>query len=196
MSAAAEPAFTVPLSRAMRRAGLRGAMAQVRLEGDILVLGGDGGGTLALVPGDVTCIRIASYPGRHRPTGYETRIWRRQASGSLAIVPMNHAMGGYGPVMRRFAGWVFADGGSVLRGPSLPALLFQMAWTVGGIALIALLLLGGAIAEGLWWMWLIVALFAGLAVLLFVGLRRAYWPRRVIRPEQLDEFLPLSEENR
>ena len=56
--------------------------------------------------------------------------------------------GHYRLVMRQFAGWAFSHGGEVLRGPSLVSLLAQAVWTVGSLALFALVLLGGAIAEG------------------------------------------------
>jgi hypothetical protein len=196
LTADAEATFTVPLGSAMRGAGLRGTMAEIRLEGDALILTGDQGGRLAIPARDVECIRVASHPGRYRSTGYETRIWRIGTRAPLSIVPMPHALGNYGATMRSFAGWVFADGGKVLRGPSLPVLIVQMTWTVGSVALVAVLLLGGAIVEGLWWMWLIEAFVIGLAILLFVGLRRSYFPRRVSRPDQLDELVPPAEENR
>jgi len=84
----------------------------------------------------------------------------------------------------------------VLRGPGLLSVIVQMGFTVGSTGLLTLLLLGGAIVEGSVWMWLVVLFFASLTVLLFVGLRRSYWPRRVSSPEELDEFLPPREEQR
>jgi len=75
-------------------------------------------------------------------------------------------------------------------------MIVQMTWIVGSVTLVAVVLLGGAIVEGKWWMWLIEAFVVALAILLFVGLRRSYWPRHVSRPDQLDELLPTREENR
>ena len=196
MGARAEPPFEVPLRRSLRRAGLRGSTAEVRLQGDTLILSGAEGGSLAIPPSAVECLRIASYSSRHVPPDYEFRIWRAGERGSLVIATAPRRHGSYGPVMREFAGWVFADGGRVLRGPGLLRLIVQMIWTVGTVALFALVLLGGAIAEGKWWMWLITLFVAGLAVLLFVGLYRTSWPRRVTSPEQLDEMLPAREEVR
>jgi len=171
-------------------------MAEIGLEGDALILAGDQGGRLAIPAREVECIRIASSPARYGSASYETRIWRTGTPGGLAIVPVPRAPGSYGPTMRNFAGWVFADGGVVIRGPSLAAVIVQMTWTVGSVTLVAVVLLGGAIVEGKWWMWLIEAFVVGLAILLFVGLRRSYWPRRVSRPDQLDELLPPREESR
>ena len=188
--------FTIKLSRALRSAGLRGSAAEIGLEGEVLVLSGDQGGRIAIPAQEVERIRIVSYPARYVPTDYRTRIWRTGEPRSLVIAPETRRTGDYGPVMRQFAGWVFANGGEVLRGPSLVRLLAQMIWTVGSLALIALVLLGGAIVEGRWWMWLITAFVAGLAGLLFVGLYRTAWPRRVTEPGQLDEYLPPAQETR
>ena len=194
MSAPAEPAFEVPLLEAMRRAGLEGLMAEVRLDGDTLRLAGDRGGALAIPAREVDRIRIAAFRGRRGPPLHETRIWRAGAEGSLLLVASPHHPGSYGPVIRRFAGWVFAEGGEVLRGPGMLSVIVQMGFTVGSTGLLTLLLLGGAIVERSVWMWLVVLFFASLTVLLFVGLRRSYWPRRVSSPEELDEFLPPREE--
>ena len=160
------------------------------------MLTGEQGSRLAIPAGDVACIRIAGFPVRYGPTLYETRIWRTGKGRPLLIVPMPHQLANYGPAMREFAGWVHAVGGDVLRGPGLLALVVQTAFTVGSVALIALLLLGGAIVEGKWWMWVITLFAAGLAVLLFFGLYRTSWPRRVTSPDELDEMLPLREESR
>ena len=196
MSAPAEPAFQVPLLEAMRRAGLDGSMAEIRLDGDTLRLVGERSGALAIRAGEVDRIRIAAFRGRRGPPLHETKIWRAGERTPLLIVASPHHPGSYGPVIRRFAGWVFAEGGQVQRGPGLLSVIVQMGFTVGSTGLLTLLLLGGAIVERSFWMWLVVLFFAGLTVLLFVGLRRSYWPRRVSSPEELDEFLPPREEER
>ena len=196
MNAPAEPAFEVPLLKAMRRAGLDGAMAEIRLDGDTLRLSGDQGGALAIPAREVARIRIARFAGRRGPPLHETKIWRAGEKAPLLLVASPHHPGSYGPVIRQFAGWVFAEGGQVLRGPGLLSVIVQMGFTVGSTGLLTLLLLGGAIVERRFWMWLVVAFFAALTVLLFVGLRRSYWPRHVCSPEELDEFLPPREESR
>jgi len=171
-------------------------MAAIRLDGDKLRLAGDRGGALAIPAREVDRLRIAAFHGRRGPALHETKIWRAGEKAPLLLVASPHHPGSYGPVIRQFAGWVFAEGGQVLRGPGLLSVIVQMGFTVGTTGLLTLLLLGGAIVEGSVWMWLVVLFFASLTALLFVGLRRSYWPRRVSSPEELDEFLPPREEQR
>ena len=188
------PRFTFPLGKTLRGAGLQGAAVEVELEGKALILRGDGGGRLSIPAREVECMRIASYTARSHPTSWQTFIWRSGERRPVAISPLSHEPGDYGPMMRTFSIWVSADGGRVLRGPGLTSLIIQMILTVGSVSLVALVLLGAAIVDRQWYMWLITAFVAGLAVLLFVGLRRTNWPRRVTEPDLLAEFLPPAQE--
>jgi hypothetical protein len=197
------PGFAVPLRRAMRRAGLRGSTAEVRLQGDELVLTGDAGGMILIPAREVDRIRIASIrlpPPRHsvRPpaTLYDTKIWRSGERRPLLIGPPLDHPTRYGPVMREFAGWVFAAGGEILRGPGLFALTVEMVWTVGSVTVVGLLLLGGAIVEDRLWLWIVSAIVLALPFFLARRIYRRHWPRRVSRPEELDEVLPPREESR
>jgi hypothetical protein len=202
LSDGAPPHFAVPMRRAMRREGLAGSKVEVRLQGDTLVLTGDAGGSLSVSAAEVDRIRIASVrlpPPRRSPrpprTLYETRIWRSGNRARLLIGPPADRRGHYRAVMREFAGWVFEDGGKVLRGPGLATLLLQTVWATVPLGLIGLLLLGGAIVEGRPWLWLLAFFVLTLPVLLARRAYRRHWPRRVTRPEELDEVLPPTEES-
>jgi hypothetical protein len=202
LSDAAEPRFAVPLRRAMKREGLAGSKADVALHGDTLVLMGDGGGRIRVSARDVDRMRIASLqlpPPRHstRPPAilYESRIWRTGKRAPLLIGPPADRPDHYRALMREFAGWVFAEGGEVIRGPSLAALTVQMVWTVVPLSLLGLLLVGGAMVEGLVWLWLAAASVLALPFFLARWAYRRHWPRRVSRPEELDEQLPPPEES-
>lgn len=201
MKDGAERHFPVPLRRAMRREGLTGSKAEVRLEGDALVLTGDGGGRLRISASEVDRIRIASLPlppPRHstRPPRIVFETWIRRSGGraALRIGPPGPGHGGpYRAAIREFAGWVFAGGGEVYRGPGLPTLIVKMAWVVVPLSLIGLLLLGGAIVEGRLWLWLAALFVLALPIWLARRIWRRHWPRRVGRPEELDEVLPPPE---
>ena len=199
---AAEPYFAVPMRRAMRREGLAGSKVEVRLQGNALVLTGDAGGSLRVPAAEVDRIRIARVrlpPPRHSPrppkTVYETRIWRSGHRAGLLIGPPADRRRHYRALMREFAGWVFAGGGKVVRGPGLAILLVQTAWAIVPLGLIGLLLLGGAIVEGRFWLWLVAFFVLALPIFLARRVYRRHWPRRVSRPEELDEVLPPPEEN-
>lgn len=197
----AERHFTVPLRRAMRREGLAGSKAEVRLEGEALLLIGDSGGTIRISAREVDRLRIASLqlpPPRHstKPprTVYETWIRRRGSRAAVRIGPPGPGHGGpYRATIREFAGWVFADGGAVYRGPGLATLIVEMAWVVVPLSLIGLLLLGGAIVEGRFWLWLVAFFVLASPIVLARRAWRRHWPRRVSRPEELDEVLPPPE---
>jgi hypothetical protein len=202
LSDAAEPRFAVPLRRAMRREGLTGSKAEVRLEGDALVLTGDAGGSMRIPAPEVDRLRIASLllpPPRHSPRPprmlYETWIWRSGNRARLLIGPPADRRGQYRAVMREFAGWVFADGGKVYRGPGLATLIVKMAWIFVPLSLLGLLLLGGAIIEGRPWLWLVAFFVLALPILLARRTWQRHWPRRVTCPEELDEVLPPPKES-
>ena len=200
MNEQAEPRFAVPLRRAMRREGLAGSRAEVRLQGDTLVLTGDSGGTLSIAAAEVERLRIAFHelpPPRFvvRPPSrlYQARI-RRRAKRSLLVGPPSDRPDQYRAAMRLFAGWVFANGGEVLRGPGLAELILRLVWAIVPLTLIGLLLLGGAIVEGLVSLGLAAVLVLALPAFLVRRIHRRHWPRRVTRPEELDEVLPPPEE--
>ena len=187
----------MPLLAGLRAAGLRGENAHVRIRGDKLVITGDEAGGIEIAPHDVDRIRINTYSSRARPIPhYDTRIWLRGVWKPLAFAPPRHRHGTYGPVMREFAGWVFADGGKVIRGPGLFGLVVQTVLTIGIPSLVTLALLGEALESGQIAIWIVTVFCAGLTLLLFNALYLSQGPRRVTRPEQLDEFLPAREEKR
>jgi hypothetical protein len=201
LSDAAGPRFAVPLRAAMKREGLAGATVSVSLDGDVLVLTGEGGGLLRVPAAEVERLRIATVtlpPPRHsvRPptTLYEARIWRTGHRGRLLIGPSADRPHHYRSVMREYAGWVFAGGGEVLRGPGLGELVLRMAWAIVPLGLLGLLLLGGAVVEGLAWLWLLAASVLAAPIFLARRIRRRHWPRRVESPEALDDVLPPLEE--
>lgn len=201
MSDAAGRRFAVPLRRTMKREGLAGETVAVSLDRNALVLTGDAGGLLRVPATEVERIRIATLllpPSRHsmRPptTLYETRIWRTDNRARLLIGPATDRPVHYRSVMREFAGWVFADGGEVFRGPGLAELILRMAWTIVPLSLIGLLLVGGAMVEGLAWLWLLAVSVLATPFFLAHRIWRRHWPRRVHRPEELDEVLPPLEE--
>ena len=191
------PGFVVPIGPSLRRVGLEGNAARVALDGDRLILTGDRSGRLEIPARQVRSMRIGMYRSRWRPRPtYDTRIWRRGERLALAIAPPALGYGAYGPVMREFAGWVFADGGVVIRGYGLFGLIAQALIVTGGFSLITLALLGEALASGGVGPWIGAFVCAGLTLLLSKALILGQWPRRVTRPEQLDEFLPAREDAR
>lgn len=182
---------------AMRAVGLSGVTARVGLRGDTLVIAGDESGEIEIRPSEVDRMRISAYSSRAQPRPrYDTRIWRHGERTPLAIAPPLDRHGTYGPVMRTFAGWVFADGGQIIRGPGLFGVSVELVVMIGFPGLITLALLNEALASGGVGLWIVTFFSAGLTALLFKALSVSQWPRRVTRPEELDEYLPAREESR
>lgn len=199
MNDAGGPGFAVPLRKAMRREGLAGPAALVSLEGDVLVLRGQERGQLRVPAGDVERLRLATltlppprFAARPPTKLYEARIRRSGRRPRLLVGPTTDR-DHYRSIMREFAGWVFTDGGEVLRGPGLFELALRMAWAIVPLGLLGLLLLGGAIVEGLAWLWLLALGVLATPFVLARRVARRHWPRRVTRPEELDEVLPALE---
>jgi hypothetical protein len=186
----AEETFQCHVNRHMRKLGLVGSVAWVRVGNDVIDLTGADGGQVRIRLDDMTRIRVGYLDSKGR--AYETRIWSWGAEKPLRIMPTIASWAAYAQAVRSLASGLVARQRKdrIERGYSrFDALL--------GPVLTGLLVLGAvgvsifALGNEPWWGRLLVPVIPLIVFgsLLWLGVAR-YWPRPIRELSDLDVQLP------
>ena len=182
--------FHCYMTRDLRKQGLDGAEAWVRVNDEMIDLSGTEGGQLRVRLDDVTRIRVGYLDAKGRT--YETRLWRSGSEKPLRLAATSGTWWAYGDAIRAVAAGLIARQrfDRIERGNSRFDALF-------GPSMMGALLVGAigvsvfALGHEPWWGRLLVPLIPLIvfSILLWLGVAR-YWPRPIGDLADLDVQLP------
>jgi hypothetical protein len=190
MTAAAPPSFRAPLTRPMRRRGLKGRFAELRCEGPLLRFRGAEAGEFALSASMVARMLVGVHFSKLGPL-YKTHIWRSDEHERLTLQPY-HSEGGYGAVIGAFAEAVqrAAGPGRIETGiHRRDALFLPVAFGIVGTLLVAFGWIEMA-DRPLWEPMVPTSIFLALEGLIVWDCWRSRWPRKVTSLDALALHLP------
>lgn len=185
-----EQVFQCYLTRALRRQGLHGSVAWVRVTPELIDFTGTESGQFRVRIDDIVRLRVGYVDAKSRT--YETRLWTWGAGRPLRIVPVTSAWAAYGAATRLIASELLARqrGDRIEQGASKfdavfgPLMMGLLVVAAIGISIFAL-------ENEPWWGRLFVPAIpvAIFGALLWVAVRRS-WPRPIVSLSDLDVQLP------
>lgn len=193
--ASATDGFETAVTVGMKRRGVRGRLARVRLVGGMLRIDGAEGSGIAIAVTSIGRIRVGYFESRHGNL-FGTRLWLDDGGPPIALRPIR-PFGGYRDIVLDLARAVAGTRGlqAVHRGTGLVAAVYNAL--VFGAAFVGLSYTAWKYWEA--WLWPLLLLpiaFGGVTVYAARQMLRRHLPRPVASLAELDVQLPRAKETR
>lgn len=165
--------FTVPVTGALRRQGLRGREARVSLAGNALQLVGAEGGVLVIAPERVGRLRTG-WEEIKNGLSHETRLWLVGEAKPVVLHLKGRVATEYAQIIRGFAGHLPPDR---LETGTTPAGALFLPVAMGLLSLAAIGISLFVITEEPWWGRLLVPIVPVGVFLYGLHALRRMWPK-------------------